>query len=72
MSKKLFSGLAAFAALSATSMAQVTLPNLGLDVPGHATAMGTDLATIFTTILGISAVFIAANIGWKWLRRARG
>lgn len=48
----------------------VTLPDLGVDVPAYATAMGTDLGGIFVAVLGISAVFIAGKIGWRWLRRA--
>ncbi len=57
---------------SLNAQAQVTLPDLGVDVGGHATAMGTDLGTGFMTILGISAVFIAGSILWRWLRRAKG
>ena len=64
--------LAAVALPASLASAQVTLPDLGVDVPGHATAMGTDLGTIFIAILGISAVFIAGSIGWRWLRRAKG
>ncbi|MEL6613554.1 MAG: hypothetical protein AAFQ53_15765 [Bacteroidota bacterium] len=58
-------------ALAGLASAQVTLPDLGVDVPGTATAMGTDLGTIFMAILAISAVFIAGSIGWRWLRRAK-
>jgi hypothetical protein len=48
----------------------VTLPDLGVDVESYATAMGTNLGAIFSTIIGISAVFIAGKIGWRWLKRA--
>jgi len=47
----------------------VTLPDIGVDVGAYATAMGTSLGAIFGTVLAISAVFIAARIGWRWLRR---
>ena len=62
-----------FALLVAASVqAQVTLPDLGVDVPAHATAMGQDLGSGFMVILGIAAVFIAGTIMWRWLRRAKG
>ena len=57
-------------AMAPLAAAQVTLPELGVDIPGTATAMGTDLGAIFTAVVGISAVFIAGKIGWRWLRRA--
>ena len=53
-------------------VAQVSLPDLGVDVAGHATAMGQDLGAGFMVILGIAAVFIAGGIMWRWLRRAKG
>ncbi|MEM6674728.1 MAG: hypothetical protein AAF726_17915 [Planctomycetota bacterium] len=68
-------GAAAFAAgalIVSDASAQVTLPDLGVDVNGTATAMGTDLGAGFMTILGISTVFIIGSILWRWLRRAKG
>ena len=47
----------------------VTLPDLGVDVPAYATAMGTEVGATFVAVLAISAVFIAGRIGWRWLRR---
>lgn len=60
----------AMVGLNKTAQAQVTLPDLGFDVSEYATAMGTDLGTVFVTILGIAAVFIIGKIGWRWLKRA--
>lgn len=68
-------GAAAFAAgalIVSEASAQITLPDLGVDVNGTATAMGADLGTGFMTILGISTVFIIGGILWRWLRRAKG
>ncbi|MEM8709475.1 MAG: hypothetical protein AAGG01_00870 [Planctomycetota bacterium] len=70
--RKLLAAAAAALALGTSAMAQVTLPDLGVDVAGTATAMGTDLGAVFTAILGIAAVFIIGTIGWMWLRRYRG
>lgn len=50
-------------------MGGVTLPDLGVDVGAYATAMGTTLGAAFVAILAVSAVFIAAKTGWRWLRR---
>lgn len=59
----------AMALLSVSAFAQVTLPDLGVDVSDYATAMGTDLGAVFVTILAIAAVFIVGRIGWRWLKR---
>lgn len=52
--------------------AQVTLPDLGVDVGEYATAMGTQLGVVFLVILGISCVFMIGMIAWRWLRRVKG
>lgn len=70
--KKAAAAVVAASALVAGAAAQVTLPDLGVDVNGTATAMGTDLGAGFMTILGISTVFIIGSILWRWLRRAKG
>ena len=70
--KKAAAAVVAASALVAGAAALVTLPELGVDVNGTATAMGTDLGAGFMTILGISTVFIIGSILWRWLRRAKG
>ena len=70
--KKAAAAVVAASALVAGAAAQVTLPDLGVDLNMTENAMGTDLGAGFMTILGISTVFIIGSILWRWLRRAKG
>lgn len=49
--------------------AQVTLPDVGVDVPATITAMGTDLGTGVMAALALGAVLLAAGAVWAWARK---
>ena len=67
-------GLAAFMALmafvySGVASAQITLPDTGVDVPGHITALVTALGLIAAAAIAAWAAFFAVRRGLSWVRR---
>ena len=51
------------------AVAQVTLPDVGVEVADTATAMGTALGTIVQTLVTIFGAFMVVWLGLKWVRR---
>ena len=54
--------------LSLSASAQVTLPDLGVDVEGTATAMATALGTIVASLIAIYGAFLVVRMGVRWMR----
>ncbi len=51
------------------AQAQVTLPDLGVDVAGTATAIGTGLGSIVATTITIFGAFLIVRYGLMWIRK---
>jgi len=47
----------------------VTLPALGVDVAGTATAISTALGTVVGTLIAIFGAFLVVRLGMRWIRR---
>lgn len=60
-----------FALFSGTAFATdpFTLPDLGVDVSGAATAIGTGLGAIVAVCVGIAGAFLLIKYGLGWIRR---
>ena len=66
---KFVAGFAAFALFAITSTAQVSLTNLGVDLPGHITAVATDLGAVLTAALAAMGAFLVVRKGWRFVKR---
>lgn len=55
--------------LTAESQAQVTLPDLGVDVAGTATAIGTSLGTVVASLVAIFGALLVVRLGLRWITR---
>lgn len=49
--------------------AQVNLPDTGVDVPGHITALVTSLGTVAAAAIGAWAAFFVVKRGIQWVKR---
>lgn len=54
---------------AAQAHAQVTLPDLGVDVAATATAIGTGLGTIVASTITIFGAFLVIVLGLRWIKR---
>jgi hypothetical protein len=63
-----------FAIFSGTAFATdpITLPSIGVDTSGTATAVGSAVGAIVQVCLTIGGAFLVVKIGWRWLRRMAG
>lgn len=55
---------------ASTAMAQVVLPDIGVDVPATVTALGTDLGTMIAAVFGIFAVVLIIRAAYSWIKRS--
>jgi hypothetical protein len=57
-------------AMSGTAFATdpITLPTIGVDVGGTATAVGTALGAIVQVALTLGGAFFVVRIGYRWVR----
>ena len=62
----IFGASASVAALHASD--PVVIPDVGVDMPGMITAIGTALGAIVVAALTMGAAFILVRKGWRWVR----
>lgn len=65
----LVAALALVVSLVPQAQAQVTLPDLGVDTAGTATAIGTALGGVVATTITIFGAFLVVRFGLMWIKR---